>query len=146
LKTVYNITLWATSLRVSARASEGVGGKGASQVGHMVCLIFIYIHIHIYIYIYIYIYINTYTYIYKFLCIYTYIRGGGQGGVTSWTYGMSEVDYDDIYLTEDCSMWVSKSISILIRNQSERHKYRMQSNRKRHSWLTEDLLIRRKAR
>jgi hypothetical protein len=32
-------------------------------------------------------------------------------------------------------MWVTTSFSILIRNQPERHKYKMESIKKKHSWL-----------
>jgi hypothetical protein len=41
-------------------------------------------------------------------------------------------DDDDVYLIENHNMWVTKSISILIRKQPVRHKYKMKSNRKKY--------------
>jgi hypothetical protein len=42
---------------------------------------------------------------------------------------------DDVYLNKNHNIWVTKSISTLIQNQPERHKYKLKSNRKKYSWL-----------
>jgi hypothetical protein len=42
---------------------------------------------------------------------------------------LDDDDDDDVYLIK-ITTWVTKSISMLIRNQPERHKYQMESIRK----------------
>jgi hypothetical protein len=80
---------------------------------------------YIYIYIRIYIYVYMYEYIYQYLYIYKYVLKIVQPVCNMY-------DDDDVYLSKITTYGLQNLLSILIRNQPERHKYKMESIRKKY--------------